>query len=136
MSRASLRRKGPRSGLSREASERAGLGESGSFFLRSGEGLAREGEGDGGFFGRGEGVLRLAESDLCGVWLSGTEIRRGGASGGVLTDTKPGMVTELAIQMVMEEEKKMNKWRNRKLGSDSDRGLKDKKVGTCEFQFH
>lgn len=92
MSRASLRRKGPRSGLSREASERAGLGESRSFFLRSGEGLAREAEGDGGFLGRGEGVLRLAESDLCGVWLSGTEIRRGGASGGVLTDTKPGMV--------------------------------------------
>lgn len=92
MSRASLRRKGPRSGLSREASERAGLGESGSFFLRSGEGLAREGEGDGGFFGRGEGVLWLVESDLCGVWASGTEIRRGGASGGVLTETKPGMV--------------------------------------------
>lgn len=58
MSRASLRRKGPRSGLSREESggNWAAVGLSGwSFFFPLGEGLDREGEGEGCFLGRGEG---------------------------------------------------------------------------------
>lgn len=62
MSRANFRRNGPRSGLSREASERrSGFGESGGGFLaeRVGEGLDREGEGDGGFL---FGVLGTADS--------------------------------------------------------------------------
>lgn len=97
VSRASLRRNGPRSGLSREASDKAGLGGvSGVFFLE------REGEGEGGFFGSGEGVLLrvlLLGSDLC-VWdvgVLGTEIRRVGASAGVFTETRPGMVCELRL---------------------------------------
>lgn len=63
VSRASLRRNGPRSGLSREASGLVGV--SGVFFLAE---ERVEGDGDGGFFGRGdgEGVLLLvaAGSDL------------------------------------------------------------------------
>lgn len=77
MSRASLRRNGPRSGLSSEASDRAGFGGvSGVFFFD------RDGDGEGGFFGSGEGVLLLVfvfgVSDLW-VWVgvSGTEIRSG-----------------------------------------------------------
>lgn len=61
MSRATLRRNGPRSGLSREASERRELvvGVSGVFFLE------REGEGEGGFLlGRGDWVGVLEDSDL------------------------------------------------------------------------
>lgn len=87
VSRASLRRNGPRSGLSREASDRAGLvGVSGVFFLDR-----EEGEGDGGFLGsdEGDGVLMFTGSDLW-VGVSGMEIRSGGASGGVFT--RPGMV--------------------------------------------
>ena len=91
MSRASLRRNGPRSGLSSAESE---CGLSGGGFL--GENLEREGEGEGGRLGRGEAGLELeiTDSDLWGwVWVgvSGTEIRSGGASGGVLTETKPGI---------------------------------------------
>lgn len=95
MSRASLRRNGPRSGLSSEASARIGSGEAGWAFLdRVGEGLDREGDGDGGFLGWGEGVLEIGVgSDLWG-WGSGTEIRSGAESGGVLTETKPGIFVE------------------------------------------
>ena len=81
--------------MSREDSERARFGESGGgFFLRSGDGFARDdGDGDGGFFGSGDGVLTVVESvDLCGVCASGSEILSGAESGGVLTETKPGMV--------------------------------------------
>lgn len=77
-------------------------GFSGDFFLpelRSGEGLAREvdGDGEGGRLGAGEVVLGLMDSDRSGVgriWerlSSGTVIRSGGTSGGVLSETKPGM---------------------------------------------
>lgn len=62
MSRATLRRNGPRSGLSREASERRELvvGVSGVFFLER-----EEGEGEGGFLlGRGDWVGVLEDSDL------------------------------------------------------------------------
>lgn len=94
MSRASFNRKGPRSGLSRADSSMSGF--SGDFFfpeVRSGDGLAREeeGEGEGGRLGAGEAVLG---SELVRIWVvvsSGTEIRRGGVSGGVLTETRPGM---------------------------------------------
>lgn len=86
MSRASLRRKGPRSGLSREGSGSA----SGDFLARgalSGEGLARDVEGEG------EGGRRVAgELRIWGVASPGTEICSGGAFGGVLTETRPGMV--------------------------------------------
>lgn len=101
MSRASFNKKGPRSGLSSEASSMTGF--SGDFFfpeVRSGEGLAREveveGEGDGGRRGgAGEVVLdwdRSGVGRICELVSSGTVIRRGGASGGVLTDTKPGIL--------------------------------------------
>lgn len=62
MSRATLRRNGPRSGLSREASERRELvvGVSGVFFLER-----EEGEGEGGFLlGSGDWVGVLEDSDL------------------------------------------------------------------------
>lgn len=62
MSRATLRRNGPRSGLSREASERRELvvGVSGVFFLER-----EEGEGEGGFLlRRGDWVGVLEDSDL------------------------------------------------------------------------
>ena len=62
MSRATLRRNGPRSGLSSEASERRELvvGVSGVFFLER-----EEGEGEGGFlFGSGDWVGVLEDSDL------------------------------------------------------------------------
>lgn len=96
MSRATLRRNGPRSGLSREASERSVLlaavvGVSGVIFL----GLEREeGEGEGGFLGSGDGdgVLALPGSDLW-VGVSGRVIRGGGVSDGVFT--RPGMVVNL-----------------------------------------
>ena len=83
MSRANFSKKGPRSGLSSEKS--SGLGDSGGGFLaeRAGEVLEREGEGDGGFL---LGVL----GGLCDGG-SGTEIRSGGASGGDLTETRPGI---------------------------------------------
>lgn len=92
MSRASLSRNGPRSGLSRAVSSMLMAG-SGCFFLpelRSGEGLAREveGEGDGVlFFGIGE----LTREELPGrIWVSvvGGSERFGG---GVLADTMPGI---------------------------------------------
>lgn len=98
MSRASLRRNGPRSGLSRAASE---FGLSGGGFL--GENLDRDGDGEGGRLGSGEAGLEFeteyTSSDLCwvGVWawawvgVPGTEIRSGGVSGGVLTETRPGI---------------------------------------------
>lgn len=99
MSLANLSKKGPRSGLSSDDSLiRAFSG--GDFFLaepRSGEGLAREveGEGDGGRRVAGELDLGsdLMVSGRIGVWggSSGTAIRSGGASGGVLRDTKPGI---------------------------------------------
>uniref|UniRef100_A0A2P2P8T7 Kinesin light chain n=1 Tax=Rhizophora mucronata TaxID=61149 RepID=A0A2P2P8T7_RHIMU len=101
VSRASLRRNGPRSGLSREVSERSwGFGESGGGFLaeRVGDGLDREGEGDGSFL---LGVLgtagsgRLLDWTWVWGWIPGTEMWRGGASGGVLTETRSGMVTGL-----------------------------------------
>jgi hypothetical protein len=94
VSRASFKRNGPRSGLSKEGSERRvfELGESGGGFLaeRAGEGLDRDGEGDGGFLG--VGVLgccsdRVEDSGR----ISGREMLSGGASGGVLTETRPGM---------------------------------------------
>lgn len=110
MSRASLRRNGPRSGLSSEASARIGSGEAGWGFLdRVGEGLDREGDGDGGFLWWGEGVLEIgAGSDLWGWgWGSGTEIRSGAESGGVLTETKPGIFVE------QEEEKGLVNCRER-----------------------
>lgn len=99
VSLANLRRNGPRSGLSSEASDKIGFGLSGWGFLerRSGDGLDREGEGEGGFLGSGDGVLEIPGSDLWDwvwVWVSGTEIRSGGASGGVLTETKPGIVED------------------------------------------
>lgn len=87
MSRAILRRNGPRSGLSSEVSERTGfvgVGVSGFFFLD------RDGDGEGGFLGRGDGVFMMfVDSDLW-VGVSGIEIRGGWASGGVFT--RPGMV--------------------------------------------
>lgn len=102
MSRASLRRKGPRSGLSSDESGRAGLGtelgDSGGGFR--GENLEREGEGEGGFLGRGEAGLGGVGSDL-GVW-SGREMRGGGASGGVLTETRPGMAAAAAGFLVLD----------------------------------
>lgn len=95
MSRASFRRKGPRSGLSRDGS---GLGESGGGFL--GENLEREGDGDGGFLGSGVAGLEdgVAVSGRgVSIWeLSGREIRGGSVSGGVLTDTRPGMLMSAA----------------------------------------
>lgn len=95
-SRASFRRKGPRSGLSRAESEfglRSGIGLSGGGLL--GDNLDREGEGEGSLFGCGEGGLELAAgSDLWDwIWVSGTEICSGAAPGGVLTETRPGIVT-------------------------------------------
>lgn len=72
----------------------------GDFFLaepRSGEGLAREVEGDGEGGRRVAGELDfgsdLTACDRIGVcgWSSGTVIRSGGASGGVLTETSPGI---------------------------------------------
>lgn len=104
VSRASLRRNGPRSGLSNDDSSIT-VCFSGDFFfpeLRSGDGLAREvdGEGDGGRRGTGEVSFGLMDSDRSVEgriwwWLefasSGTVMRSGGASGGVLTDTNPGM---------------------------------------------
>lgn len=83
MSRANLSKKGPRSGLSSE--ESSGLGESGGGFLpeRAGEGLDREGEGDGSF-------LFGVRGGFCGGG-SGTVIRSGWASGGDLTETSPGI---------------------------------------------
>lgn len=87
MSRATLRRNGPRSGLSSEASERRVLllvGVSGVFFLER-----EDGEGEGGFLGSGDGEGGvLAESDLWGG-VSGTVIRGGGPPG----ETRPGMVS-------------------------------------------
>lgn len=84
-------------------------GFSGDFFLpelRSGDGLAREvdGEGEGGRRGIGDVVLGFMGSDrseLVRIWWlfsSGTAIRSGGASGGVLTETRPGMVTTQEMQ--------------------------------------
>lgn len=74
------------------------LGDSGGGFR--GENLEREGEGDGGFLGSGEAGLAggVADSGRGGwVWeSSGSEIRGGGASGGVLTDTRPGMLMSAA----------------------------------------
>ena len=102
MSRAGLRRNGPRSGLSRAASE---CGLSGGGFL--GENLDRDGDGEGGRLGSGEAGLEFETeftgSDLrwVGVWawawvgVSGTEIRSGGVSGGVLTETRPGILFSL-----------------------------------------
>ncbi|KAL2470741.1 hypothetical protein Adt_38877 [Abeliophyllum distichum] len=68
----------------------------GDFFLpalRSGEGLAREVDGEGGRRGAGELDFGLMGSDLVGSGLievcgsSGNAIRNGGASTGVFTDT-------------------------------------------------
>lgn len=105
VSRASFKRNGPRSGLSSEDSSRRRGDFSGDFFLpelRSGEGLAREvdGEGEGGRRVRGDdAVLGFDGSDLsvvdrigAGDGSDGTVIRSEGASGGVLTETRPGMV--------------------------------------------
>lgn len=85
--------------MSSEASDKIGFGLSGCSFLdrRSGEGLDREAEGEGGFLGSGDGVLEIPGSDLWDwvwVWVSETEIRSGGASGGVLMETKPGIVKD------------------------------------------
>lgn len=102
VSRANLSRKGPRSGLSREDSL-SRFFSGGDFFLaepRSGEGLAREVEGEGEGGRRVAGELDLGSDlrvcDRIGVWggSSGTVIRSGGASGGVLTETKPGIFVE------------------------------------------
>lgn len=56
--------------------------------------MDRDGEGEGGFFGRGEGFLdNDIGSDLwVRVEVSGSEICSGGAPGGVLTETSPGIV--------------------------------------------
>lgn len=83
MSRASFKRNGPRSGLSRADSSTRGF--SGDFFLpelRSGDGLAREvdGDGEGGLLGAGEADLGLLGSAVDRIWWlfsSGTVIRRG-----------------------------------------------------------
>jgi hypothetical protein len=63
---------------------------------RFGDGLDRDAEGEGGLLARGDGVLEIAAgSDLWGwAWASGTEIRSGAESGGVLTETNPGIVKE------------------------------------------
>ena len=84
MSRATLRRNGPRSGLSSEASESKVLlfGVSGVFFLER-----EEGEGEGGFLGSGDGVLDGSDH---WVGVSGKVIRGGGPPG----ETRPGMVNE------------------------------------------
>ena len=75
MSRASLRRNGPRSGLSREDSSMWVL--SGVLFV----GLERETEGDG------DGV-RLEPPPFSVI---AKRIRNGVALGGVLSETRPGI---------------------------------------------
>lgn len=111
MSLANFSKNGPRSGLSSEVSDRIwfGLSGSGFFDLRSGEGLDRgpepEADGDGILFGSGDGVLGIPGSDLCawvGVGASETEIRSGGASGGVLIDTNPGILDPIQIKTLRE----------------------------------
>ncbi|KAM1749177.1 hypothetical protein ACFX12_010081 [Malus domestica] len=63
VSRVSLRRNGPRSGLSRKASARIGSGEAGWGLLDwVGEGLDRDWERDVGFLVWGEGVLETRAS--------------------------------------------------------------------------
>lgn len=109
MSRANFSRNGPRSGLSSEASDKIWFGLSVWAFLdrRSGEGLDREaeaeGDGEGSLLGSGDGVLGIPDSDLwawVGVWASETEIRSGGASGGVLTETKPGILAQIKNELI------------------------------------
>jgi hypothetical protein len=94
VSRASFSRNGPRSGLSSADPEFGFISGSGGGFL--GENLDLEGDGEGTRFGSGEGGLALPGSDLwdwlC-VGVSGTEILGDAISGGVLMETKPGIVT-------------------------------------------
>jgi hypothetical protein len=104
VSRASLSRNGPRSGLSRDGSSLLGFGESGGGFLvdRTGEGLDRDGVVNDGEGGRllgvdgccGGAAATEEEDDAAGAGL-GTEIRSGGASTGVLTETRPGILCVL-----------------------------------------
>ena len=89
-SRASLRRKGPRSGLSRDGSSTSGTAAAeeetpGESFLADlpGEGLDREGVEEGVFF------IGVRGGCCC---VSGTETRSGGALAGVLTETRPRIV--------------------------------------------
>jgi hypothetical protein len=80
--------------LSSADSEFGFISGSGGGFL--GENLDLEGDGEGTRFGSGEGGLALPGSDLWDwdwVGVSGTEIRSNAVSGGVLTETKPGIVT-------------------------------------------
>lgn len=65
--------------------------------------MDRDGEGEGGFlFGSGEGVLGGLAGSGRWVCVSGTEIRSGGASGGVLTDTRPGIVLQYEVEIFGE----------------------------------
>lgn len=106
MSRASLRRKGPRSGLSRAVSSMLMGSGSGFFFpeLRSGEGLTREveGEGEGVRLGTGE-LTRDWELVPGRIWVSEAGTERVG--GGVLADTRPGIVGEIGSR-----KEDPNKW--------------------------
>lgn len=98
MSRASLRRNGPRSGLSREDSSRLIVDFCGSGFflpeLRSGEGLTREeeGEGEGGArFGAGEeGRIWVVDGGVV-VVEGGVVVERESVGGGVFAETIPGI---------------------------------------------
>ena len=101
MSRASFNRNGPRSGLSRNDSSISTF-SGGDFFFpepRSGDGFAREVDGDGGRRGAGEFVFGLNCSDLLEPdpfrpWFSSEiDILNAGVSGGVLTETNPGIAT-------------------------------------------
>lgn len=89
-SRASLRRKGPRSGLSRDGSSTSGTAAAeetpGESFLADlpGEGLDRDGVEEGVFF--------IGVRGGCCCCVSGTDTRSGGALAGVLTETRPGIV--------------------------------------------
>lgn len=111
-SRASLRRKGPRSGLSRDgsstsitAAEEETPGES---FLPDlpGEGLDRDGVEEGVFFNGVRGGFESSDRRGC---VSGTATRSGGASAGVLTETRPGIAGIYVC--VQEREKKKKRWR-------------------------
>lgn len=140
MSRASLRRNGPRSGLSRADSSKfisdfAVSGVVGVFFLppelRSGDGLIREVEGEGEGVRRGIGEYFLGVgfvvSDCSGVARFGASVdppTTDSRGGGVLFDTIPGMVAFAGKSMMEREGKVVGK----KL-ENNDRSLRTETVG-------
>ena len=61
--------------------------------------------------------------------VSGTEIRSGGASGGVLTETKPGMAAEKTGEVELEAELKRVYLRFGEMGI----GNRDQRNGTAHL---